>query len=166
MPDTTGGQRRCLPGRCFRCGLHLLQNRFPDQTGERRHHSPIDAELPQCCRPEALDPGLGRKNRGYWLRLGPCCPQRKIPRGLGESHPGKIDEISCREIHAAAAVRTPELSRNSDHQFVIWNFVQDDEARALKPLTQIARRAMTRHSFPGSQGQQQVRQPQFTEVRV
>src|SRR5271169_7215794 len=91
---------------CFRFGLHLLQNCLPDQSGEWPYQAPIDAELPQRCRPEAVDPGLGRQNCGS--RFWRCRPQLKIPRDLGVACPGKIDEVSSREIHTAPAIRAPE----------------------------------------------------------
>src|SRR5208337_1690979 len=149
----------------------MFQNRFPDQSGEWPYQSPISAELPPCCPAEALDPGFGRKNRGLGLSFWRRRPQLEIPRNLGVACAGEINKVRCLEVHAAAAIRTPKTSCNTNHQFVIRKFVQDDEACALNALAQIARNAhhiiaVARHSFSGSESHQQARQPQLPEVRM
>jgi hypothetical protein len=147
---------------CF--SPHLFQNRLAYQPGEGPYQAPVDAELPQRCPPEALDSCLSGKNRGRCLWQ--CCPQPKIPRHLGVSGTRKVDEVSRREIHAAPAIRTPESSRNPNHKLVVRNLLEDNEARALESLTQVAGPTMARHSSSGSKGHQEARQPEFTEVRV
>src|SRR5450432_1225353 len=80
--------------------------------------------------------------------------------------PGEIEEAGSREIHTAPAIWTPESARNSNDKLIVRNFFQDHEARALKPLTQVAGRTMAWHSSSASEGRQEAHHPQLTEVRV
>jgi len=58
--------RRVYPFARFRLSLYLFENRLAYEAGERANHTPIEAELPQCRRTEALTFRQDNESRALW----------------------------------------------------------------------------------------------------